>query len=328
MHYEAIRHMILESLKESRSVLLLTHVRPDGDAIGSLLAMGRGLTRMGKKVCLYSESPIPAIFHFIPGIEQIVSDPGPLSGYDTAVILDCRDLYRVGRISDAIGQIPMLLNIDHHNTNTGFGTHQMVEPSASSTGEMVYRILTRLGVEMDLSMAYAIYTAIFTDTGSFLFQNTNAEAFDICGRMVAKGVDAYAVAQTLFANYSLGRLKLLGLSLGTIEISDNGKLSVMHLTDEMLRETEASVDDINGLVNYAKRIEGVEVAVFIQESRCMVGEADGTHYHVSLRSNGLVNVGHIALACGGGGHPGAAAFTAYSGLTEIKQDVFRLSESL
>ncbi len=322
--------MILESLKESRQVLLLTHVRPDGDAIGSLLAMGFGLTRMGKKVCLYSESPIPDIFRFLPGIEQIVSDPGPLSRYDTAVILDCRDLSRVGQISDLLGQIPTLLNIDHHNTNTGFGTHRMVEPSASSAGEVVYRILMGLDVEIDLPIAYAIYTAIFTDTGSFLFQNTTAEAFDICSHMVAKGVDAYTVAQTLFANYSLGRLKLLGLTLGTIEISGNGKLSVMHLTEAMLWDTGASVDDINGLVNYAQRIEGVEVAVLIQESHCMEGKkrGDRTHYHVSLRSNGTVDVGHIALACGGGGHPTAAAFTAYSDLSEIKQDVFRLSESL
>lgn len=320
--------MILESLKESRSLLLLTHVRPDGDAIGSLLAMGRGLELMGKKVCLYSESPIPAIFHFLPGIEQIVSDPGALSSYDTAVILDCRDLCRVGGISDTIGQIPTLINIDHHNANTGFGSHQMVDPAASSAGEVVYRLLKDLGIEIDLPIAYAIYTAISTDTGSFLFQNTTAEAFNICGLMVAKGVDTYTVAQNLFANYSLGRLKLLGMALGTIEISDNGKISVMYLTEGMLEETETSMDDINGLVNYAKRIEGVQVAVLIQESRCVSGSNDGAHYHVSLRSNGSVDVGHIAQACGGGGHTGAAAFTAHSGLIDIKQEVFRLSESL
>lgn len=320
--------MILESLKESSHLLLLTHARPDGDAIGSLLAMGRGLSLLGKKVRLYNESPIPAIFRFLPGIDLIVSDPGNVSEYDTAVVLDCSDLTRVGGVADKISQIPTLLNIDHHLTNTGFGAHQMVDPTASSTGAVVHRLLTRLGVEIDESMAYAIYTAIFTDTGSFLFQNADPEAFYLCGRMAEKGVDTFKVAQNLFATYSLGRLKLLHMVLDTIEISDNGKLSVMYLTQEMLRETATSVDDINGLVNYAKHIQDVQVAVLIQESRPMPGSYHGTHYHVSLRSNGPVDVGTIALAYGGGGHPGAAAFTARATLTEIKEEVFRISDSL
>ena len=320
--------MILESLKASRNVLLLTHVRPDGDAIGSLLAMGRGLTLMGKAVCLYNESPIPAIFRFLPGIEAIVSEPGSLADYDTVVVLDCSDISRVGAIAEELGQIPVLINLDHHSSNTGFGSHQIVDPSASSAGEIVYRLLMDLGIEIDRSIAYAVYTAIFTDTGSFLFQNATSEAFHICGCMVAKGVDSYTVAQNLFATYSLGRLKLLNRVLDTIEISGNGKLSVMYLTQEMLRETETSVDDINGLVNYAKHIEDVQVAVLIQESRHVPGEPTGEHYHVSLRSTGDVDVGHIALGYGGGGHPGAAAFTARINLKDIKREVLRISEAL
>jgi phosphoesterase RecJ-like protein len=320
--------MILESLQASRSLLLLTHVRPDGDAIGSILALGRALSLMGKKVRLYNESPIPAIFRFLPGVELIVRDPGDFAGYDTAVTLDCSDLSRVGGVADEVSKIPTLINIDHHVTNTGFGDHQLVDPEASSTGQVLYRLFTDLGVEIDTPMAYAIYTAVFTDTGSFLFQNTNPEAFYVCGKMAEKGVDTFKVAQNLFATYSLGRLKLLNMVLDTIEISGNGKLSVMYLTQDMLRETETRVDDINGLVNYAKHIEDVQVAVLIQESRRMPGVNHGTHYHVSLRSNGHVDVGTIASAYGGGGHPGAAAFTARAGLAEIKEEVFRISESL
>ncbi|WP_300667235.1 bifunctional oligoribonuclease/PAP phosphatase NrnA [Desulfoluna sp.] len=318
--------MILKSLKESRRLLLVTHVRPDGDAIGSILALGRGLSLMGKTVRLYNESPIPAIFRFLPGIEQIVSDPGPLSDYDTAVALDCSDLSRVGGLADAVSRIPTLINIDHHLTNTGFGAHQMIDPAASSTGELVYQILMDLGIAIDSAMAYAIYTAIFTDTGSFLFQNTNPKAFYICGRMVELGVNSYTVAQKLFATYSLGRLKLLNMVLDTIQISRNGKLSVMYLTQEMLRETETSVDDINGLVNYAKHIEDVQVAVLIQESQRLPGGGDRSHYHVSLRSNGPVDVAAIAESYGGGGHSGAAAYTTYTSLAEIKKNVFRLSD--
>ena len=318
--------MILETLKTSSRLLLATHIRPDGDAIGSLLALGRGLASLGKEVTLFNESAIPAIFRFLPGMDEIVSEPGDFQAYDALVVLDCSDISRIGQVAERLPQDLSVLNIDHHITNTGFGTQQWVEPKSSSTGEMIYHLLGDLGVVIDQAMAYAIYTAILTDTGSFLFQNTTPDSLTICGEMAAKGVDTYKVAQHLFATYSLGRLKLLNMVLETIEISDNGKLSVMYLTQEMLKETETDVDDINGLVNYAKYIEDVRVAVLIQEARTPLD--DEGRYHVSLRSNGPVDVGSIAASYGGGGHPGAAAFTAFATLKEVKKEVMRISESL
>lgn len=318
--------MILETLKKSSRLLLATHIRPDGDAIGSLLALGRGLSLLGKEVDLYNESPIPAIFRFLPGLSDVKPSCDPLTSYDAMVVLDCSDIARIGQLGDRIPKGLPILNIDHHITNTHFGTHHWIDASSSSTGEMIYHLLGDLGVEVDADIAYAIYTAILTDTGSFLFQNTTPECFAICGEMAGKGVDTYKVAQHLFATYSLGRLKLLNMVLETIEISDNGRLSVMYLTQEMLKETETDVDDINGLVNYAKYIEDVQVAVLIQEARVNVG--DEGRYHVSLRSNGPVDVGAIAASYGGGGHPGAAAFTAKTSLREVKREVMKISEGL
>lgn len=216
--------MVITQLEKSRHVLIATHVRPDGDAVGSLVALGRALEVLGKNVTMYIESPIPAILKFLPHSERITQDISDIESFDTAVVLDCSNFERIGTQADLLDQVPILVNIDHHLTNTGFGDCIMIDADASSTGEIVYRIINSLGISFDEAMAYGIYTAVLTDTGSFLFQNTSRAAFEICGEMVACGVDTYKVAQKIFETYSLARLKLLQMVLDTIDISDNGKI--------------------------------------------------------------------------------------------------------
>ena len=144
---------IIHQLKNSRSVLLATHTNPDGDAIGSLTAMGLALATLGKNILLYNESPIPAVYRFLPSVDQVANHIGNIEQYDTAVILDCGDLQRVGEAADAIGRIPSAINIDHHITNTGFGTLQLVDITACATAEIVYRIIKGLEVGFDKHMA-------------------------------------------------------------------------------------------------------------------------------------------------------------------------------
>lgn len=307
---------------------MTTHVRPDGDAVGSLLALGRALEVLGKRVTLYIESSIPAIFKFLPHSESIVQEIDDIESFDTAVVLDCSNPQRIGKKADLLEQVPVLINIDHHLSNSKFGHCTHIDADASSTGELVYGIINTLGVTIDEAMAYGIYTAILTDTGSFLFQNTTRAAFEICGEMVSCGVDTYKVARKIFETYSLGRLKLLHMVLDTIDISENGKLSVMCLTKEMLEGTGTSVDDVNGLVHYAKHIEDVQVAALIQETRHQRPENGLTQYYISLRSNGRVDVSLLASAFGGGGHHAAAGFTVQSTLPELKRRIFELSENL
>ena len=179
---------IQNHLKNSRRVLLVSHVNPDGDAIGSLIAMGLALEAMGHSVTLANDSPIPAVYRFLPAVHRITDRIDGEQPYDTAMVLDCGDLKRVGdRLMSAIDQIPVIINVDHHITNTGFGHLQQVEPFACATAEIVYRLIRSFEVPMSRSIATAIYTGILTDTGSFRFANTNRAAFRICEEMVALG---------------------------------------------------------------------------------------------------------------------------------------------
>jgi phosphoesterase RecJ-like protein len=317
--------MITEEIKKRDRILIASHIQPDGDAIGSMLSLGVALRSMGKSVTMYNESPIPAIFRFLPSVNLIVDRIEDMEQYNLAVILDCGDLQRVGRAATDILKIPVIINIDHHITNTEFGTYTLVDHTACSTAEIIHRVISDLDIPIDKTIANAIYTAILTDTGSFLFQNTNSAAFAISSEMVAKGADPYMVAQYVYATYSLGRLKLLNMVLDTIEISDNGKMSTMFLSQKMLNETGTQIEDIYGLVNYAKHIEDVQIAALIRETH-MAPTGKGT-FHVSLRSSGDVDVSQIATMLGGGGHHNAAGFKAEDvSLTELKKTIFRLSE--
>lgn len=318
---------MFDQIKNSRRVLITSHTQPDGDAIGSMLSLGLALQFLGKRTTLYNESPTPAIFRFLPSVNQIENRVGDLAQYDLAIVLDCADIQRIGKLGDTIGQIPMVLNIDHHVTNTQFGTLAHVDSHVCATAEIVYNIITALGVPIDPSMAMAIYTAILTDTGSFLFQNTNSAAFSISSEMVEKGADPYTVAQSVYATYSLGRLKLLNMVLDSIDISENGKLSIMFLSQKMMAETGTQLEDIYGLVNYAKHIEDVQVAALIRETH--VGTGGKGTYHVSLRSSGEVDVSLIATSLGGGGHHGAAGFKLENvSLSDVKRSIFSLAEGL
>ena len=319
--------MILNELQKSDRVLIASHTQPDGDAIGSMLSLGVALKSLGKQVTLYNESPIPAIFRFLPSVNLIVDQAGDIGNYDLAVILDCGDIQRIGSIWEDIQKIPVVINIDHHITNTEFGTLALVDSKACSTAEIIYNLIVSLGVPIDKTMANAIYTAILTDTGSFLFQNTNSAAFSISSEMVAKGADPYMVAQYVYATYSLGRLKLLNMVLDTIDISKNGKLSTMYLSQKMLSETGTQLEDIYGLVNYAKHIEAVQVAALIRETH--TGSNGKGTYHVSLRSSGVIDVSRIASRLGGGGHHNAAGFKVENvSLSELKESISRFSEML
>jgi phosphoesterase RecJ-like protein len=318
---------ILDEIRKSEKILVASHTQPDGDAIGSMLSFGLALKSLGKKVTLYNESPIPAIFRFLPSVHLITDRTGDLSEYDHAVVLDCGDLQRIGKLSEDIDRIPVLINIDHHLTNTNFGTLSHVDDKVCATAEIVYNIISALGVRFDKTMATAIYTAILTDTGSFLFQNTNSQAFSISSEMVKYGADPYTVAQFVYATYSLGRLKLLNMVLDTIDISENGKLSTMYLSQRMLEETGTQLEDIYGLVNYAKHIEAVQVAALIRETH-MGKNGKGT-FHVSLRSSGTVDVSKIAARLGGGGHHNASGFKMEGvSLSELKHSIFSLAEAL
>jgi phosphoesterase RecJ-like protein len=320
---------IINQIKKAQHILLTSHSDPDGDAVSSLLALGLALNHLDKKVTLYNASPIPAVYRFLPAVERIVRRIRKAETYDVALVLDCGDLSRVGQASATISRIPVVINIDHHISNTGFGDLQLIDANACSTAELVYRLIKTLKVPLDREIAVSIYTGILTDTGSFRFSNTNQAAFAICHEMTELGVEPHRVAQHVIGTYSLERIKLLNLALDSLEISENGKMSVMTVTNAMFDFTETQPEDVDGMINYARRIQDVKVAALIQEQRNGRSKSEGRRrFHVSLRSDGSVDVAAIAAAFGGGGHAGAAGFQVETSLIKLKSDIITLAQNL
>ncbi len=319
---------VIRAIRAGGKVLVASHVSPDGDAVGSLLATGLVLKAMGKDVFMYNESPIPAVYRFLEAVDRIGRELEPDFACDTAIILDCGTPERIGKAAARLADMETVINIDHHLTNTGFGHLQLVDHQACATAEIIYRLTSRMEVAFDAAIATAIYTGILTDTGSFRFSNTNAAAFAICNEMVRLGVDPYMVARHVYGTYSLGRIKLLNLALDSIEIWCDGKLSIMTLTREMMKKTGTQPEDADGLINYARRIEDVQVAALIHEldgSAASAGNGFKSRFHVSLRSDGAVDVSRIAAEFGGGGHESAAGFSIETTLADLKLRLIELT---
>jgi len=309
---------IIHHLRRSNHVLLASHVNPDGDAIGSLIAMALSLEKWGKRTTMYNESPIPAVYRFLPSVDRIVRRIDRPSSYDAMVVLDCSDMDRIGKLAAEYDQFGVTINMDHHLSNTRFGDLRHVDTAACSTAEIVYRLIKTIGIAVDRDISTSIYTGILTDTGSFRFANTNQTAFSVCLEMMENGVDPYTVAQHVYGTYSIGRIKLLNRALDSIEIAENGKLSFMMLTRDMLEETGTQPEDVDGMINYAKSIKDVKVAVLIQERLRSNTTRDKSNFYVSLRSDGSVNVAALASSFGGGGHHRAAGFCTETSLADLK----------
>ena len=177
---------ITNQLLSSNHILLASHTNPDGDAVGSTIALGILLSKIDKKITLYNESSIPAVYRFLPRVDMIKKSINPHNVFDTAIILDCGDLHRIGTMASKVNNIPAIINIDHHISNSRFGNFQLIDASASSTAEIIYRLIKKMGIAIDEATATSIYTGILTDTGSFRFSNTNQAAFAICQEMVEK----------------------------------------------------------------------------------------------------------------------------------------------
>jgi len=311
---------------KSQNILITSHLHPDGDAIGSMLAMGKALEKKGKNICLYNESCIPKIFSFLPGIEKIKRALPDYLKFDTAVILDCSETKRTGKCKQLLKNIPEIINIDHHKTNSNFGTYQIIDPKACATAEIVYKVIKELKIEICTEIAYSIYTGIFTDTGSFRFSNTNKKAFSICREMLDCKVCPHKVAQQIYGSYSLGRIKLINLVLNSIELSKNKKLSLMVLTQDMLHKTNTTTEDVSELINYAEHIEDVKVAALIKEDEKEKNK--NNCYNVSLRSDGSIDVSKIAFSYGGGGHETAAGFSTTMPFTNLKKEIMSIADRI
>lgn len=317
-----IPEKILDVIRSVDNFVVMTHVQPDGDAIGSLLAVSDMLEHMGKRVFSFLDEPISHLYDFMPGCSKLNSSIDDMrhfiaeSGADIcAIALDCGEAERVGRQKNLLMNISPFLVIDHHLSHINFGDYRWVEPTCSSTGEMVYEIAEALGQTPTYNSAFALYVAICTDTGSFRYECTGARTFEIVGKLVGLGVKPNHVAGLIYDNFSSQRLKLMQMVLGTLELYEDEQVACIHVTRDMLDESGALIQDVEGFIEYPRSIRSVKVAVFIKETWYdMVS--------VSLRAKGECNVSEIAKLFGGGGHRNASGckFPGAS-LESVKQQV-------
>jgi len=300
-------------LKEGERFFLASHKDPDGDAIGSILAFGEALALSGKKVVLFNEGPIPDSLTSLTGIERIVSNFNQGSRFDAFFVLDCGSLERVGGISFHLSKTKPLINIDHHENNSHFGDLNMVDADSSSVGEIIYRLIKLADLPMNANIAENIFVAIQTDTGSFRYDNTTREAFTIAGEMLGWGVSPWKISRKVMDGYTLKKIRLLELTLKTLEFHHAGKVGLITITKHMLLKAKADNFDSERFVDYPRFIPGVEIGVLIRE----IGK---DYYKFSLRSNDWTNVADLAIHFGGGGHTRAAAFIREGSLELVKNE--------
>ena len=311
---------IVHEIKKRDKILITTHINPEGDAIGSSLALAIALSSIGKKVSVYTADPVPTALKFLPHIEMVQQVKKVSERFDAVIVVDCGDLERVGFLKPDNIPADVLLNVDHHITNNNFGTFNLVEEVVAAA-ELVYRIIKELKIPVTSDIAACIYTAILTETGSFRYQNTDLNAFKIAEDMVSSGANPWAIAEQVYNRNSNGRIKLIGQILANIGISDNGRISWIIVREEMYRDTGTTKEDVEDIINFPRSIEGVEVAVLFRESQ--------NDWKISLRSNGKVDVSAVAMEFGGGGHTMASGFFIKGDLEDVKKRVIgRVEKSL
>jgi phosphoesterase RecJ-like protein len=287
----------------AQRILFFMHVSPDGDSLGSSLALVHALRKIGREAVIVGVDPIPRIYQFLPDWDRWLLPWEQVEGeWDLSCFLDCGDLHRVGAALPAVAKGKLILNIDHHPTNTVFGDENWMDFSAAAVGELAYRLLKEMNLPIGPAEAVSIYTSIVADTGGFRYSSTTAQTHRIAAELLEQGVEPYVVAAEIFENETPGRIALLGRALAGIQIDPSGKLAWITLTQQDFQETGATEPEAEGLVNWARALNGIEVGVLFKET------PEGP-IRASLRSRFTVDVGQVAKQFGGGGHTRASGCT-------------------
>jgi bifunctional oligoribonuclease and PAP phosphatase NrnA len=305
---------ICDAIQARRTFLLTSHARPDGDSIGSQLAMAFALDALGKRVRIVNLDAAPDHYQDFPGMSRIELAPSVRTDADAVIVMECSDLTRTG-VAGLDGRF--LINIDHHAGNRLYGAINWHDEARSACGEMVFDVIRALGVPLSVEIATHVYLAILTDTGSFHHSNITPATFDICRRCVEAGVNPAAMARRVFDSNSFGKLKLIGALLDEMQLVDGGRLAVMYLDDRMLEKAGCTANDTEGLINLPLTAREIQAVVFFKVS------ADGT-VRVSMRSKYDVDVRKVAGAYGGGGHKNAAGFTVTEPLDVARPKIIAL----
>jgi bifunctional oligoribonuclease and PAP phosphatase NrnA len=312
-------HRIVAAIRSRQRFVISSHSRPDGDSIGSQLAMAYALRALGKDVTIVNRDAAPSPIMQFPGVDTIVIANEVVGEFDAAIIMECSDLARTG-VSGL--NRSFLINIDHHPGNTSFGDINWFDPSASACGEMVFDLVNALGVPMSKEIATHVYLAILTDTGSFHYSGISPRTFEICKQTLEAGVDPVQVARMVFDSNHLGRLKLFGSVLNAMQIDKTGRIAIVYVDHAMARAAGGSYEDTEGLVNLPLTVKEIEAVLFFKQEK-------DDEYRVSLRSKGEIDIGAVAKSFGGGGHKNAAGCTVRGLIDDLqKQMVERVEHAI
>lgn len=290
-------HAVLHAIERGERFLVSAHARPDGDAVGSILACGMILDQLGKQVDLISCDRVPLIYQGLPCSSAIRHVTRVEGSYDAVILLECDSIER-SRLKGLEGRV--IVNIDHHASGRAFGSVNWIDTGSCAVAEMVYDLAILAGVDITPDMATCLYTAVLTDTGSFCYAGTDAHTFDLASDLVRHGANPTLIAQHTYFSNPTSKMLLLGAALSNLH--REGRLAWMWVSHDDMERTRAAEEDCEGLVNYAIGIAGVQVAVFLRE-------LPNHRVRLSIRSKGELNVARIAERFGGGGHLHASGCT-------------------
>ena len=305
---DAVLAQIVDQVRGRHRFVVTSHARPDGDAIGSSMAMAYALRHLGKDVRVVSSDPAPPPLMPFPGVAEIevatrVDDPG-----DAVIVMECGTLSRTGIEGLERGYV---VNIDHHVGNSMYGALNWFDVSAAACGEMVFDLVEALGVPLTPEIATHVYVAILTDTGSFHYSNITPRTFDICRRCMAAGLDPSAVARTIFDSNTLARLKLHGAILNRMQLDASGRIATLWIDQALADRAGATYEDTEGLINVPLTVKEIVAVAFFKE------QAPG-EWRVSMRSKGAIDINAIAKEFDGGGHKNASGCSARGTLEQLK----------
>ncbi len=310
-------HEIAVALHRAKRIAILSHVRPDCDAIGSQLALALSLRELGKEVSAWNEDGLPESFRFLKETDLIHRPPIEPEEFDLAIALDTASEQRLGTTLRAIRKAKKWINIDHHASNPGYGDLVYIDTIAPATGQIVYEFLRAENLPLTPAAADALYAAISTDTGSFRYANVTARTFEIAAELIKGGVNAAAIANKLYENFPKRRVQLLGLMLPQVVFDAEDQVASMGLTNEMKQRLGIQPDDIDGLIDYVRSVDTVVVAIFFEEL------PEGK-IRLSMRSkDDRIDVNKICADFGGGGHPRAAGARVRGSMEEVRGKVLK-----
>ena len=315
----AMLSQVIDLIEKHERFAITSHIRPDGDSLGSSLALCWILRGLKKDAEVIMCDRVPPAYAKLPGADEVRVVPEVDRAYDAAFVIECSDVSRPGLpgLKDQF-----VVNIDHHSTTALFGDVNWIDSTAAAVGEMIYNLAKAIGARITPELSSCVYAALLTDTGSFHFSNTTERTFKIASELVRHGAQPAKLSQAIFYSYPYAKVKLAGAVLSTLRRDETGRIAWITMSQEAMQDSGASEDDSDGIINYPLTIGEVEAVAFFRE-------LPQSTYRISLRSKNRVNVARVAEQFGGGGHCNAAGFTVIADYDELSREVItRLREAV